>query len=172
MKYAGINENDIADSNCGVCVSFWTQGCPHRCPGCHNPETWDFNGGLDLPEDYLERISKGIIANGLQRNLSILGGEPLCDENKELTNSIINFVTSKFKNIKVTIWTGYTLEDLISRKDSTLENILSKVYLLVDGPFIEEQRSLNIPLRGSKNQRLLYQEDIQRIGSQNIQTQN
>lgn len=172
MKYAGINENDIADSNCGVCVSFWTQGCPHRCPGCHNPETWDFNGGLDLPEDYLERISKGIAANGLQRNLSILGGEPLCDENKELTNSIINFVTNKFKNIKVTIWTGYTLEDLISRKDSTLENILSKVYLLVDGPFIEEQRSLNIPLRGSKNQRLLYQEDIQRIKSQNIQTQN
>lgn len=172
MKYAGINENDIADSNCGVCVSFWTQGCPHRCPGCHNPETWDFNGGLDLPEDYLERISKGITANGLQRNLSILGGEPLCDENKELTNSIINFVTNKFKNIKVTIWTGYTLEDLIGRKDSTLENILSKVYLLVDGPFIEEQRSLNIPLRGSKNQRLLYQEDIQRIKSQNIQTQN
>lgn len=172
MKYAGINENDIADSNCGVCVSFWTQGCPHRCPGCHNPETWDFNGGLDLPEDYLEKISEGIAANGLQRNLSILGGEPLCDENKELTNSIINFVTNKFKNIKVTIWTGYTLEDLISRKDSTLENILSKVYLLVDGPFIEEQRSLNIPLRGSKNQRLLYQEDIQRIKSQNIQTQN
>lgn len=172
MKYAGINENDIADSNCGVCVSFWTQGCPHRCPGCHNPETWDFNGGLDLPEDYLERISEGITANGLQRNLSILGGEPLCDENKELTNSIINFVTNKFKNIKVTIWTGYTLEDLIDRKDSTLENILSKVYLLVDGPFIEEQRSLNIPLRGSKNQRLLYQEDIQRIKSQNIQTQN
>lgn len=172
MKYAGINENDIADSNCGVCVSFWTQGCPHRCPGCHNPETWDFNGGLDLPEDYLERISEGITANGLQRNLSILGGEPLCDENKELTNSIINFVTNKFKNIKVTIWTGYTLEDLIDRKDSTLENILSKVCLLVDGPFIEEQRSLNIPLRGSKNQRLLYQEDIQRIKSQNIQTQN
>lgn len=172
MKYAGINENDIADSNCGVCVSFWTQGCPHRCPGCHNPETWDFNGGLDLPEDYLERISEGITANGLQRNLSILGGEPLCDENKELTNNIINFVTNKFKNIKVTIWTGYTLEDLISKKDSTLENILSKVYLLVDGPFIKEQRSLNIPLRGSKNQRLLYQEDIQRIRSQNIQTQN
>lgn len=168
MKYAGINENDIADSNCGVCVSFWTQGCPHRCPGCHNPETWDFDGGLDLPEDYLERISEGITANGLQRNLSILGGEPLCDENKKLTNSIINFVTNKFKNIKVTIWTGYTLENLISKNDSILENILSKVYLLVDGPFIKEQRSLNIPLRGSKNQRLLYQEDIQRIKSQNI----
>lgn len=168
MKYAGINENDIADSNCGVCVSFWTQGCPHRCPGCHNPETWDFDGGLDLPEDYLERISEGIAANGLQRNLSILGGEPLCDENKELTNSVINFVTNKFKNIKVTIWTGYTLENLISKNDSILENILSKVYLLVDGPFIKEQRSLNIPLRGSKNQRLLYQEDIQRIKSQNI----
>lgn len=168
MKYAGINENDIADSNCGVCVSFWTQGCPHRCPGCHNPETWDFDGGLDLPEDYLERISEGITANGLQRNLSILGGEPLCDENKELTNNVINFVTNKFKNIKVTIWTGYTLEDLISKNDSILENILSKVYLLVDGPFIKEQRSLNIPLRGSKNQRLLYQEDIQRIKSQNI----
>lgn len=172
MKYAGINENDIADSNCGVCVSFWTQGCPHRCPGCHNPETWDFDGGLDLPEDYLERISEGITANGLQRNLSILGGEPLCDENKELTNSVINFVTNKFKNIKVTIWTGYTLENLISKNDNILENILSKVYLLVDGPFVKEQRSLNIPLRGSKNQRLLYQEDIQRIKSQNIQTQN
>ena len=74
MKYAGLMENDFTDGD-GVCVSLWTQGCPHHCPGCHNPETWDFNGGYDVPDDIRGEIVKAISANGITRNLqSGIGG--------------------------------------------------------------------------------------------------
>ena len=69
-KYAQINKNDFCNG-VGVSVSFWVQGCPHRCEGCHNPETWDFNGGQDLPTDYIGQIIQAISANGIKRNLSI-----------------------------------------------------------------------------------------------------
>lgn len=165
-RYAGLQANDIADSNCGMAVSFWTQGCPHRCKGCHNPETWDFNGGMELPDNYLAEIAEKIEANGLQRNLSILGGEPLCKENKSIVKELVEFVKNKYEDIKVTIWTGYVLEDLIVMKDPEIDYILNQVYLLIDGPFIQDQKSLLIALRGSTNQRLLYQKDIQEIIAQ------
>lgn len=72
-KYAGLITNDFTNGS-GTCVSFWTQGCPHHCPECHNPETWDFNGGQDLPNDIRGQIIKAICANGVTRNFSVLGG--------------------------------------------------------------------------------------------------
>ena len=64
MRYAGIIKNDIAAGE-GVCVSFFTQGCPHHCPGCHNPETWSFNGGKEFTIDVLYDIINSIKANGI-----------------------------------------------------------------------------------------------------------
>ena len=91
MRYAGLIKNDFADGS-GVCVSFWVQGCPHKCPGCHNPQTWDFNEGEELPKDILKQIDEAIHANGIRRNFSVLGGEPLCPENVSLTFSVIDHV--------------------------------------------------------------------------------
>ena len=76
MRYAGIIKNDFAAAP-GICVSFWTQGCPHHCPGCHNPETWSFNGGKEFTNDTLNNLLCALTKNNVHRNLSILGGERL-----------------------------------------------------------------------------------------------
>lgn len=153
MKYAAIENNDYINGE-GVCVSFWVQGCPHKCEGCHNPEAWDFEGGQELPNDYKGNIIKAISANGIVRNFSVLGGEPLCPENIHLTCGIINSVRAAYPNIKIFLWTGYCLEDIID--NPVVKEILEKINVLIDGPFIQEQRDITLKMRGSKNQRLLY----------------
>ena len=110
-KYAGLITNDFANG-IGTCVSFWAQGCPHHCSGCQNPETWDFNGGHDLPTDIRSQIVKAICANGITRNFSVLGGEPLCDENLDEVDKIITGVRTAYPQIKIFVWTGYILEEL------------------------------------------------------------
>ena len=86
MKYAGVIPNDTVDVDKGLAVSFWVQGCPHHCPGCHNKEAQDFNYGEEFnEEEILERIKENSILNGI----TISGGEPLCMENiKEVSNFI------------------------------------------------------------------------------------
>jgi anaerobic ribonucleoside-triphosphate reductase activating protein len=155
MRYAAIKENDIVDGE-GVCVSFWVQGCPHRCKGCHNPETWSFNGGFEIDDNkLLKKIIKLINKNGVQRNLSILGGEPLCIQNKNFIAKLIIKTKQLFPNIKIYLWTGYKIEDLKNMMDNTINIILKNIDVLIDGPFIEEQKDITLKLRGSKNQRVL-----------------
>ena len=154
-RYAGLITNDFVNGT-GVCVSFWTQGCPHRCPGCHNPETWDFEGGKELPTDIKGQIIKAICANGIIRNFSILGGEPLCPQNLEEVDNIITSVRTAFPHIKIFIWTGYTLEELQKMKNFHIINILSQIDVLIDGLYKESEKDITLELRGSKNQRILY----------------
>lgn len=156
-RYAGIKYNDIVDGE-GVCVSFWTQGCPHRCPECHNPQTWDFNGGLEVPSDIREQLIKAIGANDIQRGFSILGGEPLCEENLGLVNDIILSVREIYPQIKTYLWSGYTIEELTARRQSNsiLNSILSNIDVLIEGRYIKEKRDLTLKWRGSSNQKILY----------------
>lgn len=154
QRYAGLMTNDFANGT-GVCVSFWTQGCPHHCKGCQNPETWDFEGGLELPTDIRGQIIKAICANGITRNFSVLGGEPLCPQNIEEVDQIITSVRAAFPQIKIFVWTGYTLEELQKEKNEHIINILSKIDILIDGKYEEKQRDITLELRGSKNQRIL-----------------
>ena len=154
-RYAGLITNDFANG-VGTCVSFWTQGCPHHCPGCQNPETWDFNGGKEVPTDMRGQIIKAICANDIIRNFSVLGGEPLCEENLDEVDKIITGVRTAFPQIKIFVWTGYVLDELVKRKDERINHILSQIDVLIDGPFIEAERDITLELRGSKNQRILY----------------
>ena len=154
QRYAGLMTNDFANGT-GVCVSFWTQGCQHHCKGCQNPETWDFEGGLELPTDIRGQIIKAICANGITRNFSVLGGEPLCSQNIEEVDQIITSVRAAFPQIKIFVWTGYTLEELQKEKNEHIINILSKIDILIDGKYEEEQRDITLELRGSKNQHIL-----------------
>lgn len=155
MRYAGIIKNDFAAAP-GVSLTFFTQGCPHRCPGCHNQETWDFEGGKEFTYQTLDDIVTGLTANGIERTLCIMGGEPLCQENLFLTNLVLTHVKEHIPNLKVYLWTGYLYEDLKKSTDTTLQNILQLTNVLVDGPFIESERDISEPLRGSRNQRILY----------------
>ena len=153
MRYAAIETNDYINGE-GICVSFWVQGCPHRCEGCHNPESWNFAGGQELPNDYRGNIIKAISENGITRNFSVLGGEPLCLENIDLTYEVIETVRTAYPNIKIFLWTGYYLEDI--KENSMVQKILNKIDVLIDGPFIKEKRNITLKLRGSTNQRILY----------------
>ena len=155
MRYAGLKVNDATNCGQGICVSFWTQGCPHHCIGCHNPETWDFEGGLSLPVDIEDQIYNAIVANGIKRNFSILGGEPLCDENLELTARVASFVRESFPHITICVWTGYLYEDLKAKNNELINDIFSKINILVDGPFDLSQRDITLKLRGSANQRVI-----------------
>ena len=154
MRYAGIIKNDVAAGN-KVCVTFFVQGCAQHCPGCHNPETWDFDGGYEFTQDTLNKILEAITANGVQRNFAVMGGEPLHPNNLFLTNLVISEVRQKYPKIKIYLWTGYLYKDLIDKQEKLLQNILNNVDVLIEGPFIQEQRDITLPMRGSKNQSII-----------------
>ena len=153
-RYVKIMKNDIVDGE-GICVSFWIQGCPFHCFNCQNPETWDFNGGFEIPMDIRGQLIKDIAENGIIRNFSVLGGEPLCDENLSVVEDIIKGVRTAYPSIKIYLWTGYTIEQLQAKNDKRINNILSNIDILIDGPYVDEQKDITLKLRGSKNQRIL-----------------
>ena len=154
MKYAGIIYNDFAAAP-GVSLSFFTQGCHLHCHNCQNPQTWDFNGGHEFTQEILDRIITGLTANGIKRTLCIMGGEPLCPENLFLTNLVIQNVKEKLPDTKIYLWTGYLYEDLLKSTNPAMGQILSQVDVLIDGPYKEEERDITLPLRGSRNQRII-----------------
>lgn len=157
MKYSGLILNDMSAAP-GVCVSFFTQGCPHRCLGCHNPEAWEFDEGLEFTPEVLTQIIDGLTAQGIKRNLCIMGGEPLCSENTFLTSLIIREVKKKLPNTKIFVWTGYEYKDLLYNPDPHLKYILETIDCVIDGPYIQELRDVTLPMRGSSNQSIIYLE--------------
>ena len=148
IRYSGLIENDFINGE-GVCVTLFTQGCPHHCPGCHNPETWDFRGGIE--EDYdiiLNKIIHAISKNGIMRNLSISGGEPLCEQNIDWINTLIMHIKKKYPTIKIYCWTGYEYSALSELQKYVIKNI----DILITGPYKQDQRDITLKLRGSSNQ--------------------
>jgi anaerobic ribonucleoside-triphosphate reductase activating protein len=156
-NFAGIMDNDIVDGIDGISVSFWTQGCPFHCPGCHNQETWDFKGGIELPNDYINIVIDKLKANGIKRNLSILGGEPLCPENILIVHNLCKAVKYELPDTKIMLWTGYTMEQLKKRIKQNPKHCLktllnNELDFIIDGPYKQELRDLRLKLRGSSNQ--------------------
>lgn len=154
MRYAAIKENDIANGP-GVNVSFWVQGCKNHCKDCQNPETWSFTGGKEFTKDTLNNLFKALKANGINRNLSILGGEPLCPENIPVTKYVIQQVKEKYPETKIYLWSGYYYDELIKNKEIK-EEIFPYLDILVDGPYINSQRDITLKWRGSSNQNIIY----------------
>lgn len=157
-RYSAIIPNDVVNGR-GVCVSFFTQGCPHHCPGCFNEETWDFHGGLSYTPEVKWEIIKLISANNITRNFSVLGGEPLAPQNLEMTWDIVDAVRHAYPHIEITLWTGYTFHQLMETPSEILINILNTIDVLIDGPFIEKEKDLSLKLRGSRNQRVWKRKD-------------
>lgn len=163
MRYAGIIKNDLANAP-GVCVSFFTQGCRRHCPHCFNPETWDFEGGRPFNAEVLDEILEALTANGIHRDLCILGGEPLCEDNVFLTQLVVKTVKEKLPQTKIYIWTGYLYEQLIgyAKFDTHLDYILKTADVLIDGPYQHELRDLTLHMRGSSNQRILNLKELRK----------
>lgn len=154
MRYTKIRPNDVTNGE-GIMVSLWTQGCPHHCKGCFNKETWDFNKGKEFKEEQAHEILRLLDDKGVERNLSILGGEPLCPPNIEGVLSLCGFIKERRPKTKIYLWTGYTLEELV--KEYSLETF-KDIDVMIDGKFDESQKDLTLTMRGSSNQRIL---DIQ-----------
>ena len=158
MRYAGILENDFVNGQ-DVCVSFWCQGCPLHCPGCHNPQTWDFESGLEATEDdIIDHILQALKANNIQRNLSILGGEPMCKQNIDFIILLLFQVKKVYPNIKIYLWSGYTLEQLqvMAKFNKNIYNVLNNIDMLAAGPFILTERDITLPFVGSRNQKVYF----------------
>ena len=156
MNFASIIENDIVDSDDGVCVSLWFSGCDVHCPNCHNSMLWDLNSGTKIPNDeIITKLEGALYSNGLERSLSVLGGEPLMPANRADCAYILKTLREKHPTLKIRLWTGHIYEDLLSEDDPNLRTLLSVVNTLIDGPFIEAKKDLSIKLRGSSNQRII-----------------
>lgn len=157
MKYSFITYPDV-NNGLGCRVTLWVSGCPHHCEGCHNPETWNFNFGKEFTTDTKDTLFN-ILSNDYIKGLTISGGEPLCVENQKNVLEVINEVKNLFPNKDIWVYTGYTLEKLISLedldKDTLIYKILSNIDVLVDGKFKLNLRDVSLAFRGSSNQRVI-----------------
>ena len=143
IRIAGLNGNDFVNGE-GVSVSLFLQGCPFHCEGCHNPETWNPKGGIEVDEgDLIQQILTLINANNIIRNLSILGGEPLDTEQKrDFLRELIIRVRYYYPEIKIVLWTGYKYNDIKDKED--FKYILENIDYLIDGPFILKERDITL----------------------------
>lgn len=153
-KIAGIYWDDTAAAP-GISLSVYFSGCHFHCPGCHNPEAQDFNYGRDYDTDIRQEIMEKIKKNGVMRTLCILGGEPLCDENLADVMNLLGWCKVDYPDLKIYIWTGYTLEELEKRDDADVNTILYMTDYLIDGRYEQDKRDTTLPLRGSSNQRII-----------------
>ncbi|MBR4077569.1 MAG: anaerobic ribonucleoside-triphosphate reductase activating protein, partial [Oscillospiraceae bacterium] len=131
----------------GIRMTVFAQGCPHHCQGCHNPETWQFGCGTPMEE---ERIADIVATNPLCRGVTFSGGEPFAQA--EGFTRLAQLL--KERGYEVASYSGYTFEELITGTEAQRE-LLQSIDVLIDGPFIMAQRSLEVPFRGSKNQRII-----------------
>ena len=142
---ADLQADSIVDGE-GIRTVLWTQGCPHACPGCHNPDTHDFNGGALVDVDYIIDELR-TIKN--QDGITLSGGDPLCQP--EACLEIARAAHSM--GLNVWCYTGFTYEKLILNPKA--KALLEEVDVLVDGKFKIEEKSLDLYFRGSRNQRII-----------------
>ncbi len=147
LRIFGTVEDSIVDGP-GIRYAVFVQGCPHHCPGCHNPESHGFDGGR---ESSTEEIIAQMKANPLLDGLTLSGGEPMCSAEActELAEA------ARKMGLNVWCYTGYTWEQLQQEKDPARMRLLDSVNVLVDGPFVLAERSLELKYCGSRNQRLI-----------------
>lgn len=147
IRIFGTVEDSIVDGT-GLRFTVFVQGCPHHCPGCHNPASHDFNGGTLM--DTVDIVKK-LTANPLLDGLTLSGGEPMCQ-----AEACIRLARAA-KGLGMNVWcyTGYTWEELMEENDPKRMELLKLVDVLVDGRFLLKERSLELRFRGSRNQRVI-----------------
>lgn len=155
MRIAGLANDSIVDGP-GLRLTVFTQGCPHHCPGCHNPQSHDFAGGkLCDTGEILEIMHDNTLLDGI----TLSGGEPFAQAEAcaELARAAHD------AGLSVWCYTGYIFEELLQGKPEWLE-LMSNIDVLVDGPFVLSQRTLEAHFRGSSNQRIIDVQQSLRTG--------
>ena len=154
MNYGRIIKYDVANGE-GVRTSLFVSGCTNHCPGCFNQEAQDFNYGKLYTQD-TENILLDCIKQPYISGLSILGGDPLCQDDMGLIT--LNFLAHKVHSLGKTVWlwTGFKWEDFNFTNNFSLQSLLLLACdVVVDGPFIEAEKDLSLAFRGSRNQRII-----------------
>ena len=149
IRISGMIDESIVDGP-GLRMTVFVQGCPHHCKGCHNPQTHDFDGGevksiMEIFESFKE--------NPLLSGITFSGGEPFCQPSP--LSRLGQLVKGEGQN--VVTYTGYTYEQLLemSKTDEGVKDLLEVTDILIDGPYVEEKRDLDLKYRGSSNQRII-----------------
>ena len=149
MRYALMRKMDISNG-AFVGVSLFVQGCHFHCKNCFNEETWDFKGGYEWTQEskdkFLELMNKPYI-----KRVSILGGEPLADENIKDVVDLMKTIKEKYPDKDIWVYSGYTMNVIKKRK---LDDVLKYADVIVDGRYIDELRDIRLKWRGSSNQRI------------------
>ena len=146
LDLAGIVNDSIVDGP-GIRMTVFAQGCPHHCRGCHNPETWAFGCGTPMEEEHIVDI---VATNPLCRGVTFSGGEPFAQA--EGFSKLAQLL--KDRGYEVASYSGYTFEHLLNGTQAQQE-LLQSIDVLIDGPYVHAQRSLEIAFRGSRNQRII-----------------
>lgn len=148
LQVAGFANDSIVDGP-GLRFTVFFQGCPHHCPGCHNPETWSFEGGTPCtPQQLLEMAKR----NPLCRGITLSGGEPFAQAGPEM----LEFVRlARAAGYEIASYTGYTFEELFHNGTDAQKELLTLLDTLIDGLFLQEELTLELRFRGSRNQRIL-----------------
>lgn len=148
MNYCGIKKTDIANGP-GVRVSLFVSGCRNHCPGCFQPETWDFAYGEPFTKATEDEIIAALRPSWIQ-GLSILGGDPMEPENQEALLPFIRRVKEELPEKDIWLYTGYLLRQVGTSP------LLSYVDVIVDGPFVEAEKDAGLAFRGSRNQQIIH----------------
>ena len=178
MRFASMRNLDISNGE-GVGVSLFVQGCDRHCFNCFNPDTWDFNCGKEWTEETKNKFIKLIDRPYINR-ISVLGGEPLAEQNLDEVLSLIKEIRISFPKKTIWLYTGFEWNSLMAKicqptfPDEKFEHdrnihmkrqkIISNVDVLIDGEYIDEQRDITLKWRGSSNQRVI---DVKKSLTQN-----
>ena len=157
MNYSEIKYFDIANGE-GVRTSLFVSGCRHGCPGCFNPDQWDFTAGSPFSREVQDKIVDSLAAEYID-GLSLLGGEPMEPENQRALVDFVERVRQAYPEKTIWCYTGDTLEDLLNpsslRHTEVTRRLLAAIDVLVDGPFVQAHHDITLRFRGSSNQRII-----------------
>ena len=157
MRYNKIRKMDIANGP-GIRVSVFFQGCAFHCKNCFNPETWDFDAGLEFGDEQIEEIIN-LAKEDHIAGLSILGGEPMHPKNIEATTKLAKRFKEVYPNKTIWSWSGFLFDEYIKKHE-----VVNYIDVIVDGQFVDELRNPNLKWRGSSNQRVI---DVKKSLKQN-----
>lgn len=171
IRYAQIRSLDLSNGE-GIGVALFVQGCHFHCPNCFNPETWDFNSGKEWTEEVKNKFME-LANHPYIKRISILGGEPLAEENLDDVLDLVNRIRLSSPQKSIWLYTGYTIyfaddcnKKVLSAKTDNYqlyaviptvfrEKILEQCDIVIDGRYVENQRDITLPYRGSKNQHII-----------------
>ena len=157
MNYGNIKYCDIANGE-GVRTTLFVSGCTHCCRGCFQPETWDFRYGEEFTDAVAEQILDSLQPAYVD-GLTVLGGEPMEPANQRVLAPFLEEAARRYPDKTIWLFTGDVYENLADpaspRRTEATDRLLAAVDVLVDGPFIEEQKDISLRFRGSANQRII-----------------